>query len=202
MNRRKLPKQKRGKQKVEAVLKTASKLFAEVGYEATTTRHIAEYANVPIGTIYQFFRNKKEILITLAEYYGERIDLQYDKTLKKGIRDCPKEEFINEMINFFFEFDKANPEYYQIFNFATTTVELKEVTEILDQIIISRLGNIYKMIDPEFQPHLHEIQLLALYKTMLFLFLNHKDCEDKKRQLSIRKEMQNVYSFYLERLIA
>jgi AcrR family transcriptional regulator len=201
MNRRKLPKQKRGKQKVEAVLKTAAKLFADVGYDATTTRHIGEHANVPIGTIYQFFRNKKEILITLAEYYGERIDAQYDKMIKKGIKNCSKDEFVDEMINFFFEFDKANPEYYQIFNFASSTVELKEVTEILDQIIISRLGNIYKSIDPEFQPQLYEIQLLALYKTMLFLFLNHKDCQDKKRQSSIRQEMQNIYSFYLERLI-
>ena len=63
------PKQKRGRQRVEAILNAASELFAEVGYESATIIEIAARANTAVGSLYQFFANKEAILQAIVERY-------------------------------------------------------------------------------------------------------------------------------------
>ena len=46
----------------ELIIKTAKKLFAEKGYTATGLRSIAENADISIGNIYNYFKNKEEII--------------------------------------------------------------------------------------------------------------------------------------------
>jgi TetR/AcrR family transcriptional regulator, mexJK operon transcriptional repressor len=60
-----LPKQARSRQKREAILATAAHLFAERGYEATTADEIAAAAGVSVGTFYGYFRNKRQVFLTL-----------------------------------------------------------------------------------------------------------------------------------------
>lgn len=66
---RRVPKSKRGQQRVEKILDSAAELFAQQGYEATTTNQIAAYAATSIGSLYQFFPNKETILEALAVRY-------------------------------------------------------------------------------------------------------------------------------------
>jgi len=68
-NRRREPKQARSQQRVEHILATAAQIFQEVGYEAATTNLIAARADVPIGSLYQFFPNKKALTDALIEQY-------------------------------------------------------------------------------------------------------------------------------------
>jgi AcrR family transcriptional regulator len=60
-----LPKQARSRQKRDAILATAARLFAEQGYEATTADEIAAAAGVSVGTFYGYFRNKRQVFLTL-----------------------------------------------------------------------------------------------------------------------------------------
>lgn len=48
------------------ILQAALKLFAEKGYEGTTTKDLSQTANVAEGTLFRYFSNKKAILIELA----------------------------------------------------------------------------------------------------------------------------------------
>lgn len=48
------------------ILKAALRLFARQGYDGTTTRDLAEAANVAEGTLFRHFSNKKAILIEVA----------------------------------------------------------------------------------------------------------------------------------------
>jgi AcrR family transcriptional regulator len=48
------------------ILKSATRLFARQGYDGTTTRDLAEAANVAEGTLFRHFANKKAILIEVA----------------------------------------------------------------------------------------------------------------------------------------
>ena len=61
MSRRKTPTQARSAQTVERILVAAAHVFAERGYGATTN-HIAEAAGVSIGSLYQYFGAKDDIL--------------------------------------------------------------------------------------------------------------------------------------------
>ncbi len=63
---RKQPIQRRAKATVDVILEAAAQVFAEEGYLATTNR-IAQRAGVSIGSLYQYFQGKDEILSTLLE---------------------------------------------------------------------------------------------------------------------------------------
>lgn len=56
------PKQNRGVETFNAILDAATELFAEKGYEQTTTHQIADKANVSVGALYRYFGGKQPIL--------------------------------------------------------------------------------------------------------------------------------------------
>jgi AcrR family transcriptional regulator len=50
----------------ERILEAARRLFAEKGFAATTTRDLAQEAEIAVGTLFNYFPNKEAIVATLA----------------------------------------------------------------------------------------------------------------------------------------
>lgn len=72
---RKRPKQRRSREMVDRILDAAARIFVELGYHGTTTNHVAEAAEVSVGSVYQYFPNKDSLLVALAERHaGEAIE--------------------------------------------------------------------------------------------------------------------------------
>jgi AcrR family transcriptional regulator len=63
VNPRKTAVQERSRFTVDAIYEAAVQVFTDNGYAGSTTDLIAERAGVSIGTLYQYFPNKKAILI-------------------------------------------------------------------------------------------------------------------------------------------
>lgn len=63
---RKRPRQRRSEQTRERILDAAVKVFAAHGYEYGTTNRIAEWADISIGSLYQYYPNKDAIVVDLA----------------------------------------------------------------------------------------------------------------------------------------
>lgn len=61
-----VPQQARSRSKREDLLNAAAVLFSEQGYAATTADEVALAAGVSVGTFYNYFRNKRQILLTLV----------------------------------------------------------------------------------------------------------------------------------------
>ncbi|MCP4640823.1 MAG: TetR/AcrR family transcriptional regulator [bacterium] len=74
---RREPSQERSRQRVDIILDAVSELLVEQGFDAVTTRAIAEKAGVPVGSIYQFFPNKYAVLNALASRFLDRIQIPY-----------------------------------------------------------------------------------------------------------------------------
>jgi AcrR family transcriptional regulator len=70
---RRRPRQPRGQRRIETVLDAAERLFAVLGYEATSTNQIAAEAQTSIGSLYQFFPNKEAILRALVARSQEQM---------------------------------------------------------------------------------------------------------------------------------
>lgn len=64
---RKKPVQARSRARVEAILLAATQIISERGSGGLKMSEVATRANVPIGTVYQFFSNKSAIIHTLAQ---------------------------------------------------------------------------------------------------------------------------------------
>src|ERR1700742_2967791 len=72
--RRRQPQQGRARQTVEAVLDAVIKILKREGFQAVTTNRIAEVAGVSIGSVYQYFPDKRAIFVALHERHVEEID--------------------------------------------------------------------------------------------------------------------------------
>jgi AcrR family transcriptional regulator len=72
------PQQKKGRDRVAALMAAAAELFVEKGFEATTMTEIAARAGAAIGTLYLFFPTKQAmaqaILVATAEELSAELD--------------------------------------------------------------------------------------------------------------------------------
>jgi AcrR family transcriptional regulator len=69
---RRRPVQQRSLERFERILDASAELLDEAGYAALTTREVARRAEVPIGTLYQFFPGKEGLVAALAARNLER----------------------------------------------------------------------------------------------------------------------------------
>lgn len=74
---RRRPAQRRSAERVQRMLDACAEILDESGYDGLSTTRIAQRANVAIGSVYQFFPDKRAVAQALAlrnlEDYGERI---------------------------------------------------------------------------------------------------------------------------------
>src|SRR5271154_3205851 len=71
---RRQPKQRRARQTVEAVLDAVVRILKREGVKAVTTNRVAEVAGVSIGSVYQYFPDKRAIFVALHERHIQEID--------------------------------------------------------------------------------------------------------------------------------
>lgn len=76
-NLRRAPVQQRSAERLARILDACAELLDETGYEQLSTRAVAVRAEVPIGSVYRFFSNKRALADALArrnlDSYAERI---------------------------------------------------------------------------------------------------------------------------------
>ncbi|MET7703795.1 TetR/AcrR family transcriptional regulator [Streptomyces sp. NPDC005485] len=74
---RRAPIQRRSAERLTRILDACADLLDEVGYDALSTRAVAQRAAVPIGSVYRFFGNKRAMADALAQRnldrYTERV---------------------------------------------------------------------------------------------------------------------------------
>jgi len=56
------PQQQRAKATVESIIEAGFICLAKHGIEGTTTRHIADVAGIGVGSLYEYFANKQEVM--------------------------------------------------------------------------------------------------------------------------------------------
>ena len=69
------------------IMDAAARIFAEKGYAATTTRDIAEAADIGESTLYNYFLSKRDILLAIATSQAEMLDAVLDDSGRIESRD-------------------------------------------------------------------------------------------------------------------
>ena len=69
---RRQPVQQRSARRVERMLDASAELLDEIGYEGLTTTLIAKRAGVAVGSLYQFFPDKRAVVQALTQRNLER----------------------------------------------------------------------------------------------------------------------------------
>ena len=88
---RRRPRQRRSAERYERILNVCAELLGEVGFAGLTTTAVAKRAEVPIGTVYQFFADKSALVHALAarnlENYLGRLERRYGEASPRSVED-------------------------------------------------------------------------------------------------------------------
>jgi AcrR family transcriptional regulator len=71
---RRAPAQKRGEQRLHAILDAAAALLAERGFDGLTLTDVSERSQSSIGSLYRFFSSKEQLVEALAHRTAAAID--------------------------------------------------------------------------------------------------------------------------------
>ena len=110
---RKLPQQERSRITVEAILEATAHILTEQGYDKTNTNLIAERAGVSIGSLYQYFPNKKSLIVALREQHSQEIAELLESKFNH-LFDSPPEIAIPELVKAVIAVHAINPQLHQV----------------------------------------------------------------------------------------
>ncbi|BCJ94044.1 AcrR family transcriptional regulator [Anaerocolumna cellulosilytica] len=79
------PKQKRSIEKKQSIIMASYKLFCDKGYYKTNTAEIAQEAGVSTGIVYNYFQDKKDILLEVIKFYISILSEQFQPLLSAPI---------------------------------------------------------------------------------------------------------------------
>ena len=119
------------------IVKAAIILFADQGFHKTKISQIAEQANVAVGSIYLYFRNKDDIINKIFEGLWQRLYLESKKIADdKSLQPCFKvDKMIESIIDIFTENPHLAVLYVNEQNSLLTNgkdISTKYYTKILD----------------------------------------------------------------------
>jgi AcrR family transcriptional regulator len=109
---RRQPKQQRALETVDAVLDAVLRILKREGAAAVTTNRIAEVAGVSIGSLYQYFPDKRAIFHALHSRHIEQVDQLIERTLAAHASSA-LEELVKALMEAMIEVHEGSPELYQ-----------------------------------------------------------------------------------------
>jgi AcrR family transcriptional regulator len=110
---RRQPKQRRAQHTVEAVLDAVVRILKREGVKAVTTNRIAEVAGVSIGSVYQYFPDKRAIFVALHERHVAEIDRMVETKLFEHAAS-PLDTLVRAMVEAMVDAHAPDPELYEL----------------------------------------------------------------------------------------
>ena len=108
-----IPVQKRSIEKRKKIIDAALKLFNTKGYFNTSMAEIAKESDLAIGSIYAYFKDKKDIFLDLVNLYGTTIYNHIIEELSKIKDTNDLDLMIKTTINIILQSHKIFPEFHK-----------------------------------------------------------------------------------------
>ena len=118
----------------------AEDLFAIQGYAAATTKEIAAQAQIPIGSLYQFFPNKAAIVQALFVRYNDLLHQQLALFNEAELSKLPLSTFVDKLTDISINFYLEHPGYHKTYMEAQDLMsELDKIEKTADAKLIQEL---------------------------------------------------------------
>jgi AcrR family transcriptional regulator len=110
---RRKPKQRRAQQTVEAVLDAVVRILKRDGIDGVTTNRVAEIAGVSIGSVYQYFRDRRSIFAALHDRHVEQMARLVETTLVENAA-APLDDLVRALVEAMVDAHGSDPELHQL----------------------------------------------------------------------------------------
>jgi len=148
---KKTPTQGRSRQTVDALIEATGRVIGERGWPGATTNHIAARAGVSVGSLYQYFDSRDDLLAALVEREQRRFMERLDATIPTLLHGDARSG-IRKLLEIAFEECQSEEALFaELTNHwrATGTGEFADTldTHILDALRLF-LGRFYDVYEP------------------------------------------------------
>jgi len=197
--RRALEKQVRRNQ----ILDAARKLLLASGIDNISISRISQEAQLGVGTIYFYYKNKDEIFIALQE---EGLLFLYTVIEQISNREIPPDEKIRKIAEAYYDFRYTQEEYYHIINYFLSSPKVffpeaqknqidmsgSKILIIIEQIVRAGIEtNLFEEADPK----KFSIMLWGtLHGLIQFIKLENTTLQ--------REDHRKIYNYSVEKLIS
>ena len=139
------PVQKRSIEKKEKIIKAGFELICEKGYYNTNTAEIAKTAGVSTGIVYQYFKDKHDILVEgIKKYASDIFYPMLNITSNIKIDKNNLDTILRNMINTFIENHKLSQVAHE--EIMAMTHSDKEIAEFFQQNEMTMTKNISRIL--------------------------------------------------------
>ena len=135
------PQQARSRERVRRLLEAADQVLATEGFGALTVRRLAEQADVPVGTIYQFFTDKRAVVDALARRYIAEFDAMIEALVQAAETET-WDDVVEVVIDSAIAMYRSHPGYLAIWTGRHLSPELQQVDELNNAAIAAGLRRI------------------------------------------------------------
>ncbi|MCB1692151.1 MAG: TetR/AcrR family transcriptional regulator [Pseudomonadales bacterium] len=186
---RRVPKQKRSRQRYDQLLDTARQLIAEKGNDAVSMREIAEASDIPIGSVYQYFPDKNALLWTLISHHFDMIEQKNQARLATVSTIAELNDAMLALFDLFATQCESDPFFSRIWASVQANAVLMELDRSINppiaEIYTAKLHELAPLIDRE---HIRRrcLMLATLSSAALQLAFDSEDTEailDEFREL-------------------
>ena len=197
---RKLPTRERGRRRVEAILDAASLLFADQGFDAVTMESIAEAGETAIGSLYQFFPNKRSVFEAIAERSLERSRATFD-ALAGATASMPWTELVDAMVDGFALLHAGDPAFRAVITNFQLYGLYAEADTALHALIVEQIATRVEGIAPHLLPKRRALIAEMVVTTVAsLLFLSQRHAPAMAR--AMREETKRLIRAYVESAIS
>jgi AcrR family transcriptional regulator len=195
--RRLTSRQRQAATRREQILKTALKLFAAQGFDATSTRQIAKEAGIAEGLIFHYFPTKPSLLAAILE--NRRSFRSELRAVLEGAESKPAPEVLCEVAADWLATLRRDAELVVLFITAQT---YPEVNQAMQQVIgegTSQMSGYLKARSEagELREDLPlETAVTMFYSSLMVFFLTHRhlpEPEWNKRSDAYARELISVW---------
>ena len=108
------PKQERSRQKFDFIVEAATRILSTSGYAALTTNEVARVAGVSIGSVYEYFRNKDEIVAVIVDRHLSAAENSVASFDFPVAQEWSLKRIINSLVSGFIALHKDDPRLHRV----------------------------------------------------------------------------------------
>ena len=109
-----LPQQERSIQKFDFIVEAATRILSESGYAALTTNEVAKISGVSIGSVYEYFRNKDEIVLVIVDRHLTAAENAVASFDFQDAQNWSLEQVVNSLVSGFIVLHKDDPRLHRV----------------------------------------------------------------------------------------
>jgi AcrR family transcriptional regulator len=199
---RRSPAGARGRQRRELILDTAADLLVEGGEAAINTNALSDRAGISVGSVYQYFSNKEEILTALGARYMEQLGGNTLTALQQDVSGLDLPQMVDRVIDPMIAFERQHPAFRHFQEGQEGAGALAVGADRLDREILATIYDLLLRVCPNLPPtqgwQVARVTK-ALYKGMSYLVQQEREITKAGGNVDgLIADMKRMMARYLE----